>query len=287
MSALANCSGRSFVAPARSDSACFQGLKRLGWFAITVPLVSGVVSFLLSLLPILDHLSWWMLFRRCVSIVAASALVVLARRDPQHCSPRALGLGEFRKGRGPAVFGVAVAFGIVLLILGGYLASGVCRISIHPDTARVVRVVLTFLPIAVLVSVLEELVFRGFVLQQLLSCSRVAALVLSSLAYALVHMRTRWLWPDTALEIGGLFLLGVVLSLSYFRTQQLYLAIGLHAGFAYWGRATKLLIEFTVPSLQWLTGTGRLINGLVAWLALVMLGLAIWRSPAQRTTLKT
>ena len=69
----------------------------------------------------------------------------------------------------------------------------------------------------------------------------------------------------------------MVLALSYLRTKQLYFAVGLHAVLAYGARINKLLIQFSNPTLAWLVGTNRLVNGLEGWLALVGLGLWVWR----------
>ena len=268
------------MGPAISESSCLLGLKRLGVFAITITLLSGLISGAVFLLQLWPEFSWWKIFRRCVSLAAACALIVIARRDPQSSSFRALGLGDFRKGRGQVGVGVAIAFGMVAAILIGYSIVGVSRIKIDPDTSRMTQILITFLPLAGLISVLEELVFRGFILQQLMRCSRLAAALLSSLAYALVHLRERVAWPGTVLELGGLFLFGIVLTLSYFRTKQLYLSIGLHTGLAYYARVSKLFVEMTVPSLQWLVGTSRLVNGLVAWLAFIVLGIGLaWWPP--------
>lgn len=254
-----------------------QGLRRLGIFLCSIALLAGLASWILRFWI---DLSWWRIFRRCVSLAAALALLAFARRD-RDSSFRSLGLGDFQRGRGQFGAGLAIGFGVVLAIVAGYLALGVCRISVYPDTARVIRVVLTFLPIAGLVALLEELVFRGFVMRQLMIFSSWGATFLSSLAFALVHLRTHLVWPGTMLEVIGLFLLGVVLSLSYFRTgQRLYLAIGLHAGLAYCSRVIKLLFEFTEPSLAWLVGTSRLVNGLVGWAVLVGMGAwLVWWGP--------
>ena len=82
----------------------------------------------------------------------------------------------------------------------------------------------------------------------------------------------------SALQLGGLFLLGEVLSLSYLRTGQLYLPMGLHAVLAYGVRVNKLLIEFTDLSLSWLVGTSRLVNGLASWVMLLGIGgIVFWR----------
>ena len=239
------------------------------------------ISLFLSLMamPWVDF-SWWRTFRRCVSIAAAASLW-LSVRMVEGRPLRSYGFTAIAGvGKRQWCVGVLLGLGAVGLMLGAYLAGGVCQVSIHPDHAKFWRTVLGFVPAAALIGVLEELVFRGFILQHLLSWSRPVAIVATSAVYAAVHLRTTAaLALATWLEMGGLFLLGVVLALSYLRTRQLYFAVGLHAALAYGARVNKLLLSFPDPSTAaWLVGTNRLVNGLVGWVGLLGLGaLVLWR----------
>jgi len=92
-----------------------------------------------------------------------------------------------------------------------------------------------------------------------------------------VHVKTSALSVAVWLELGGLFLFGGVLALSFLLTHQLYLAVGLHAVLAYGVRVNKLLFEFTDPSISWLVGTSRLVNGIANWIILVVMGgIVVW-----------
>ena len=109
------------------------------------------------------------------------------------------------------------------------------------------------------------------------------AVAISGALYALVHLRDSSWTAATYRELFGLFLLGGVLALSYLRTRQLYFAIGLHAALAYGARVNKLVIQIPDASLSWLTGTSRLINGVVSWIVLLCLGgLLVWWTRAPR-----
>jgi len=244
----------------------------------------GTSLILSGLIRLWLDLPWWKIFRRCVSVSAVLVLWLFMRYV--HRQPlRSLGLGSWRFGKQPLVQGAMLGFGTVFLVGGLYLGTQVCRIAVTPDQDKLWRVVLGFLPAAGLVGLVEELIFRGYVLQQLLACSTRLAISGSSLLYALVHVRPTWVWPASSLEFVGLAILGWVLASSVLRTRQLYLAIGLHAGLAYCARVNKLVVEFTQPSLQWLVGTNRLVNGMVAWLALLGVGriMARWgNAPAGR-----
>jgi membrane protease YdiL (CAAX protease family) len=222
------------------------------------------------------ELSWWAVVRRCVSVASMVVLWAMLRFVHRQ-SFGSLGFGPWRAGKAQLLQGVAWGAGVLAVLAAGYVLTGVWRFELHPDRARVIRTVVGFLPAAGLVAVLEEAIFRGYLLQQLLVCSKAAAVTISSAAYALVHLRPPAIRPDALPELCGLFLLGVVLSLAYFRTRQLYLPVGLHAVFAYGAQVNKKLFVFAQGAPSWLVGTSRLVNGVVTWLALAALGYAIAR----------
>lgn len=234
-----------------------------------------VASLLLSAVasPWVD-LPWWKVFRRCVSIAAALS-VWLCTQVFDRRSLRSYGLGPLREGKRHLVLGLLVGLGAVGMMLAVGLVTGSCRVSISPDRIKLWRTILGFIPAAVLVGLLEELVFRGVILQHLARHSRGFAVAASSGLYALVHLKILSFGLQTWMELGGLFLLGGLLSFTYLWTQQLYLAIGLHASLAYGARVNKLLIEFPDTSRSWLVGTNRLVNGLAGWVALVGIGIAV------------
>lgn len=284
--------------PARPEPApretCRSAWWSVGRFGLSVLLISVTLSLLARLVDALipvpwSDLSWWRIVRRCVSVAAALSLWLCVRRFEGR-SFRSYGLSAWRTGpaaagaRGGAgkrqlLLGVLVGLGTLGVMLGIGLASGACRVALTPDRARLWGTVLGFVPAAAVVSILEELVFRGMLLQHLLACSTPIAVIVSSALYAFVHLKAAAITFGTCRELGGLFLLGAVLSVSYLRTRQLYLAIGLHAVLAYGARVNKLLIEFADPALAWpwLVGTSRLVDGLMSWVALLGVGgLLVW-----------
>ena len=256
--------------PAPSES-CRSAWWAVGRFGLSVVLISLVLSLLAAPWA---SLPWWKVFRRCTSIAAALSLWLCVRKWEGR-SLRTYGLGAWAGsggGKRQLVFGLVLGLAALGLMLGIGVASGAVRVELTPDRARLWRTVLGFLPAAALVSVLEELVFRGLLLQRLMACSTPLAVGLSSACYALIHLKTSALTAQTWRELGGLFLLGVVLSASYLRTRQLYLAIGLHAALAYGARVNKVVMAFTDPSRAWLLGTARLVDGVLAWMVLAGIG---------------
>lgn len=261
--------------PARSVP-CHVACLRLLGFTLATAGIAGLLSWIVH--PWID-LPWWKVFRRSASVAAAISLVVMLRfidRQPF----RRLGLGPWSQGRADLSRGLLLGMSGVAIVGALYMLFGACRISVHPDSWRVWRTMVGFLPAALLVGVLEELIFRGYVFHQLLAWSASWAVMGSSLSYALVHLRSGFVWPATAFELIGLWILGVVLAMSRLRTGQLYLAIGLHASLAYWARVNKLVIAFPDSTTAWLVGTNRLVNGVAAWLALGAIGWIItrWRA---------
>ena len=75
-------------------------------------------------------------------------------------------------------------------------------------------------------------------------------------------------WP----ELLGLFLTGAVLSMIRLRTGQLYLGIGIHAGW-YWikqvDRAFVQEVETVIESHRLLLGSSQYLDGIVGWIALL------------------
>jgi CAAX protease family protein len=150
---------------------------------------------------------------------------------------------------------------------------------------------------AVVVAVLEEILFRGGVFGGL---RRVFdwrfALAISSMIYAIVHFLAPVKDPEAvtwtsglgqlALMLGGfadwqqifpgfinLTLAGALLGLAYQRTGNLYFSIGLHAGWIFWLKSYGFLTRETAGANTWWWGTAKLING---WVALPVLLAALF-----------
>ena len=274
------------MAPATGSASPPAVTCRSGWFSVLrFGLCIVLVSLLLSLLALpWLHLSWWKVFRRCVSIGAALSLWFCATKF-EHRRVSSYGLsGWAGAGKRELITGLLLGFGALGFLLGLGLASGSCILELAPDGWKLWRTVLGFLPAAPLVGLLEELTFRGFLLQHLMSCSRPVAVIATSALYAMVHLKTLPWTAATSRELIGLYLLGVVLAVTTVRTGTLYMAIGLHAALAYGARVNKVVMSFTGSSSAWLVGTSRLVNGVASWVALLAIGAVVvwWTQPQRR-----
>jgi len=151
---------------------------------------------------------------------------------------------------------------------------------------------------------IEEMFFRGMMLHSLTATlGRSMAVVTSSAADALVHLlvsdRTfvwtgwsfgtgfsylfhavgRQLEPASVGPLLGLFLGGVVLALVVSKTRSLYLAIGIHAGWAFvfqvMFHATRLIGD--IPSTPHFARRNFLLGTGWVWAVMVFSGLlAVW-----------
>ena len=145
-----------------------------------------------------------------------------------------------------------------------------------------------------LIGVIEEILFRGYILNALRkSLGPVAAVLLSSALFAVVHFITpaepeitdRWysgfllfsnlfanasdtFWP----EVCTLFCMGTVLATLSYWTRSVYITIGLHAGWVWIMMLFRLFTE-NQGRLVWLYGPGEWISK--GWVSPIMT-LAVW-----------
>lgn len=219
------------------------------------------------------------------------------------------------RGWAEAVFGFALAGGLLLISGWVLVKAGFFVWRDAPFSARGVPNPLVIgidwlgaareaLPTALVVSVIEEVLFRGVLLGIFLRAMRPAPAVLAlSFLFAFVHfleppegasipdpealdagfvllgqILSRFADPlSMAGRFSVLFAVGVVLAVARHRTASLWLAIGLHAGWIFclglFKAATWPVAE--VPDVaRWLVGMS-LLEGLVPLAMVIMTGLVV------------
>lgn len=150
--------------------------------------------------------------------------------------------------------------------------------------------------VAGLIGFIEEIFFRGFILQSLLKdMQTVFAIFISSILYSSLHFLKIELHASPGIQpcIGfmvlyqflenlilnfttilpslvGLFLVGVVLSYACIRTNSLYFAIGLHAGWVFIIKMNHLFLDNAKSSLRWLYGDSNMVTGVLGWILLIV-----------------
>jgi len=189
-------------------------------------------------------------------------------------------------------FGLIVAAASMLLVYLIGLFSGVYG-PVGLDRG-VVGDLLQIIIGMLLIGVIEEILFRGYILNAIRkSLGPVAAILLSSALFAVVHFIKpaepeavdHWysglllaghlfakagdtFWP----EVCTLFCMGTVLATLSYWTRSVYLAIGLHAGWVWIMMIFRLFTE-NQGKLVWLYGPGEWISK--GWVGPIM-ALAVW-----------
>ncbi len=84
----------------------------------------------------------------------------------------------------------------------------------------------------------------------------------------------------------GIFLVGVVLSYACLRTNSLYFAIGLHAGWIVLIKTNILLFDHVGTNLRWLFGDSKVVTGVLGW-GLLIVTLFLVRLVTKTTSCET
>lgn len=113
----------------------------------------------------------------------------------------------------------------------------------------------------ILVAILEEVLFRGYILKNLmLSFNKYIALIISSIVFAIAHGANSNI---SLFSLTGLFLAGIALGVSYIYTKNLWYPIAFHFswnlfqslfGFNVSGQDIYSIIEFTVLENNMMNG---------------------------------
>jgi len=188
--------------------------------------------------------------------------------------------------------GLLLGFITLAVVVGMAIVCG-NRVFIQMTTAyKVITLIFSAFGTAVIVAVIEEILFRGGVfggLRKLFNWP--FALLISSVIYALAHFLHPAEFTGTVTWNSGLVLLpqmlggfadfyafvpaffslilaGTLLGLAYQRTGNLYFSIGLHAGWIFWLKTYGALTASAPRPATCFWGTGKMVDG---WLAFVVL----------------
>lgn len=185
---------------------------------------------------------------------------------------------------------IVAAASMLLVYLIGLFAGVYGPTEVNGVVGQLLNIVIGML----LIGVIEEILFRGYILNALRkSLGPVAAILLSSALFAVVHfikpaepeITNRWysgfllftnlfssagdtFWP----EVCTLFCMGTVLATLSYWTRSVYICIGLHAGWVWIMMLFRLFTE-NQGRLVWLYGPGEWISK--GWVGPIM-ALAVW-----------
>ncbi len=257
----------------------------------------------------LAHYSFDRFVRRALLVLALAGLWPLLRGLGAR-SWREVGWVEpAGQGRRLAA-GFALGFASLALVVGLALLAGSREFRHDLSAARVFSKLASAALSAVVVSALEETLFRGGIFGGLRRAHPWGlALGLSSAIYALVHFFQRppspaevhWYsglltllgmvhgfveWKTLVPGFFTLTLAGLILGLAYQRTGNLYFSAGLHAGWIFWLKFTDATTALRSGADAWIWSSGKVVDG---WLAmgalagLLLLLLRCWRqTPTSR-----
>ncbi|MEH2230146.1 MAG: type II CAAX endopeptidase family protein [Nostoc sp.] len=167
------------------------------------------------------------------------------------------------------------------IVFSGQFELGWCSFE-KSNFKLLLPILLPIFLIALLVGGIEELVFRGFLFTELAQDYPVwVAAAISSLIFAFLHLI--WEQRETAPQLPGLWLMGMVLVLARFASGgNLGLAWGLHAGWV-WAIATidtAELITYTGKVSDLFTGKNKKpLAGLAGIICVLGTGVIIWFFP--------
>lgn len=259
------------------------------WFAIAADWVSG------QLLGV-ERFPFSRIFNRTF-MFSGIALFFLCRRLLRIGNLAQLGFVSLRQGGGDLLRGWSLAVGSLAALLLAMSLAQVFEPYFRLSLARSLSRSFSALLSGVFAGLLEEVFFRGILFKGLLQNGKLfRAFVLSSLFYSALHFVkpgeayfvdgveplagfrhlfftfTPFLEPLNILPgMFGLFLLGIVLSYAFLRTGNLYLSIGLHAGWIFGLKTMRVFGDYMRDDLGWLFGSTdpKIVSGVAAWIGIV------------------
>lgn len=231
---------------------------------------------------------------RCLILLAVLGLYPLLKGLGIN-SWREIGFHGQDKTKG-LLWGFLLGLASLALVATLAVAGGARELNLDHEPSQIIRHLLNATLAAVIVGILEEFIFRGGMFGGLKkTIPWKAALVLSSAVYALVHFFARTTPPPTVawytgfivlgkMSVGftdfqslipaflNLLIAGMILALAFQFTRNLYMSIGLHAGWIFWLKSYGFLTREKAGANTWFWGTTKLIDG---WMALVILVLVL------------
>lgn len=246
---------------------------RAGWRLLGQSLLMGfsfvilgiLGSLLFSALANIVYASI-LLFNALIVSLAVTFSIIIARHYFDRRTFISLGLTGNRRAIYDLLFGFVLTglmIGLIYLLewLFGWLEVESYAWQVE-SVGILAASILVMLALFSLVSWYEELLIRGYWLQNLSDgLNRSLGVLLSSAAFALAHVFN----PNLSwLAFLGLFLSGLFLAYAYLRTKQLWLPIGLHLGWNFFegtvfgfpvsGQYVYQLIRQTVSGPEFITG---------------------------------
>lgn len=159
------------------------------------------------------------------------------------------------------VVGFVVGLSAIVAVGGAVAAAGGFQLDGFGFSATACVLV----PALVLLAFMEEIVFRGYLLQNLLDIRRpVFGVVFTSVYFWLAHAMNTDVWTSVVITPINMFGAGVVLALAYMVSRNIWFPTALHFG---WNLAQGVLLSLPISGMA-VEGVVRLrpVDGAPAWL---------------------
>jgi len=284
-----------------SDESRLRAGWRLVIFIITLAVLSMISAPAAALQGRLNE-DVWILLNQFLSLVMITTAVFFTRHFVDRQPIVSLGLKRDKQAVNDFLIGILVAFLMFGLIFTIELSLGWLKIegfSWQVESAGTfVTGLLLWLAIFLVVGWQEELLSRGYILQNLTSGLNLFwGVLISSSIFAVMHRGNPGAtWTSTL----GILLAGASLALPYLLTRQLWMSIGLHIGWNFFegvvfgfpvsGNSTFRIIHQTVSGSDLMTGGSfGPEGGLVLIPAVALSALLVWayvRFSRKQSTIK-
>jgi uncharacterized protein len=204
---------------------------------ISILLGMGIVFAMLDGVAFLDNQYFLVVFPSLVSIV----LVLLISRSWNNWNSADLG---FKNNQQVKLFGYGFILAVALLFIGTLILYLAGSIKLHSSGTYLSNIIAPLL-VFMIVAIGEEMIFRGYVLNNLLySFDKRLALIFSAILFALFHsMNPSVSW----ISILNIFTGGILLGAIYLHRKNIWMPIGFH--FA-WNFVQGPILGFPVSGLK-------------------------------------
>ena len=211
-----------------------QSRLRAGWRILIAVFLTGlffnVVDWVRSALSLSGPTS--LLIGRCIDLVVVTSAIYLTRRFVDRRTFTSLGFSLNRNAGVDVLTGILIAFVLMGVIYLIELSMGWLHFESFAwqteEPSMVISQTLRYFLVYLLVAWNEELIYRGYILQSLVSGLNLRwGILLSSVYFGLEHLSNP---NSTGMAVAGIFILALLFVYAYLRTGQLWLPIGMHLG---------------------------------------------------------
>ena len=244
---------------------------RAGWRLLIHTIGYNIFLICISIPALIPILLWSispdnLLLNSAIALFAVTPSVFLARRFLDKRSITSLGLKLDRQVLADVVVGFFIPFLVMgLIFLAEWSLGWLTLDGFAWQTDVILTVILStilYLGILLIVAWNEELLFRGYRLQNFSDGQNTTwGVLLSSVWFGIAHLAN----PNTDAKFSvaiGIFLAGVFLAYGYLSTNQLWLPIGLHLG---WNFFEGVVFGFPVSGLDIYRLIRITVDGPVLW----------------------